>query len=269
MNRVLVDDGTLVVRESTDAGAYYCAHLLYALHADIPSSVVAPAAAGPLVGFLHVPPDAMTYAGASTVSAAQRHHRLARVVEAALRGYRVLGASLAEGTFRILLSGFDAFGAVEDNPTGAFVHNLDEVARVCASVFGAPAHVDTEHNVVHCGPNEVHCVRFPVDDRVFTQASEHSLRHHLLRTRPHAILAMGVSRDPAFRVETAPNDRGFDDASGNGVHAAARPASNALPPTLALSMAIALGWAEMTSTGDLAHAPHDIAGKAGTGVDKA
>jgi hypothetical protein len=228
----LLPAGLPDVRESDDAGRYYCAHALFFGHLAVERGIaplVRDEHGDPLVGFLHVPPDPQTRGAASDASDDdERHGATRRVVAAALAGWvRVLARALEDEPARVVLTGFGSFRDVVDNPTGAFVRSRDDVEAALALAFGDDlrslsfvADGDVRAEVLVEGrPRSLalSCASLPVDDRALAFRGEGSLLSSLEEeARAHAWLGLGVCRSPFYRVETLPHDGGLllDDEGG-------------------------------------------------------
>lgn len=230
------------VRRSRDAGAYYCAHTLFALHHRPPSTVLKAEDGQPLAGFLHVPPDPSTTGERNAPPPNDRFADLRPVVAWALAGLEAMARpQLGAGEhWSVLLTGFGAFRDVTDNPTGAFVQNLDEVARAVAQAFGNAARGDDR---VSSDSVVVVPRLLPVDDRLLNAKAANSLEALCEEYGPHSVLSLGVSRSPTFDIETQPNDAGLSRTDGTWRHEANRPAREILSETLVLAEAIERGRA--------------------------
>jgi hypothetical protein len=112
------------VQLGVDPGTFYCADQL----ANLIALAGEPAFAGVLTGFIHVPPDRSTGAAAAAathlLARADNLQQCARVVAAAVR-------ELSEGTdgSTVVLTAFGPFAGVIDNPTAAFVGDVDHLDR--------------------------------------------------------------------------------------------------------------------------------------------
>ncbi len=221
-------------RESDDAGQYYCAHALFVGHLAVERGR-APLArddeGDPLIGFLHVPPDARTLQGAAEdVVSEDRHRETRQVVAAALAGFaHELVRSVPDGPLHIVVTGFGSFRDVVDNPTGAFVRSPADVRHALDLAFGdklsscAAGGDGSVRATMLIGSARrelmVHLVSLPVDDRCLALLGDHSLLASLERERAHAWLGLGVCRSSYYRVETLPHDGGLqlDDEGGRHV----------------------------------------------------
>ena len=238
------------VRESTWAGAYYCAHVLYATSRfaqDVRTSVVRDASGDPLVGFLHVPADAEA-AGIEGRLGRARHHNTMRILACALRGVAEELRSVA-GERRILVSGFGPFAAVVSNPTGDLVGDdiaMNEVLRVALNAEPQKLEPIAEGDAQLRRDLASQCVLgrlfLDVDDRSLDARTPGSLPWALRQFRPHAVVALGVHRGSSmYRVELEPTSAGLViDASGLR-HERGRPADARGPKNRALARAIKNG----------------------------
>lgn len=256
----LLPAGLPEVRESDDAGRYYCAHALFLGHLAVErgrAPVLHDDEGEPLVGFLHVPPDAYTQGEASAPAAEPARHRdTVRVVAAALAGWWPV-LSRVDGPARVALTGYGAFRDVVDNPTGAFVASRAALEQALALAFGgdlrACSHVD-EGVRVEVGSAgrprslELSCARLPVDDRALALRGEGSLLGLLEeRARAHAWLGLGVCRSPHYRVETSPHDGGMALDDEGGRHEDGRAPSRTFRGSRALVRALVRGGAVVVS----------------------
>ena len=233
------------VRESDDAGTYYCAHSLFLAHevAREPETPLALDESGrPFLGFLHVPADAQATGGAPGEGA--RHDKTRAVVGAALAGWLpALHRRVPEGELRVLVTGFGPFRDVVDNPTGDFVRRPENLALALEALL---VQARCEEGLV-CGrvflgqsarTFALHLVELAVDDRCLAREGPMSLRAALFRTRAHAWIGLGVCRSPRYRVEVAPSDVGLEAREGELIHAPDAPARTTLPRNRSLLEAI-------------------------------
>lgn len=260
-------DWPVEIRESEDAGHFYCGHALYCAHYALISAAVRPVVDEdnePLWGFLHVPPGVVSGAlqaghGAAAVTP------IAVTVAAALAGYgQVLDERTAVGDeLYVALSGFGPFRDVEENPTGRFVTSVEQLHTTLELAF-SPAEVKTrvEERGLFLQASlksgrVLHVVtrRYEVDDRFLELASPGSL-FSLLEAPTQAWLGLGVCRDPWFRVETHPHDGGLALDARGGRHEEGRPVGRRLPPCRALMKALGRGrevvfrrWSEWSQNG--------------------
>ncbi|MFZ9887766.1 MAG: hypothetical protein ACO3JL_09710, partial [Myxococcota bacterium] len=202
----------VAVRESDDAGHFYCGHTLFCTHALLraaharSSSLFRPVLDddhAPLWGFLHVPPRT-----SSRIRLAGQGHTdvtsIAFTVAAALAGYgEVLERSIpAAEPLHIALSGFGPFRDVVENPSGHFVTSAEEIRSTLQLAF-SPVEVDLrmEDRGLSCrawlpSGRLLHLVTrcFEVDDRFLEFANVDSL-FTLLAAPTQAWLGLGVCRD--------------------------------------------------------------------------
>lgn len=259
------DDGPLLVRidgvdvhESTWAGAYYCAHVLWVSTRwarDARSSIGVDRNGDPLVGFIHVPADAESGHLVLTEDEArvlrtkrERHAATMRVLACALRGVADELAHVGVDAPRLLVSGFGPFAAVTSNPTGDLVDDDDCMADAIALAFGkAPAAL----GALVDGGVPAHAVdgvviartRLEVGDACLDPSRKGSMPWALERFRPHALIALGVHRASSiYRVEIEPTSAGLADADGpTPVHERGRPIDARDPKNRALPAAILRG----------------------------
>lgn len=257
----LLPKGLPDVRESDDAGQYYCAHALFLGHLAVERGLAPLArddAGDPLVGFLHVPPDAQTR-GDGCVSDEERHRDTARVVAAALAGWWPSLARLpADEPLRVALTGYGTFRDVVDNPTGAYVRSPPALEATLQLAFDdALMRLSFEADGALSADVLVDgCVRsltmareaLPVDDRVLALGGEGSLLGLLEeRARVHAWLGLGVCRSPHYRVETAPHDGGLVFGDEGGRHEDGREPTRRLVGSRALVRALERGGVVVAS----------------------
>lgn len=252
----LLPDGLPDVRESDDAGRYYCAHALFLGHLAAErgrAPLVRDEHDEPLIGFLHVPPDARTRGEALEIDDGARHRDTVRVVAAALAGWLPpLSRALGDEPARVALTGYGTFRDVVDNPTGAYVRSRPDLERTLALAFG-----DALRSRSFGDEGELHaevlvdgrarslaivCESLPVDDRALAYRGEGSLLALVeVRARAHAWLGLGVCRSAHYRVETSPHDGGLALDDDGGRHEDGREPTRALRGSRALVRAIERG----------------------------
>lgn len=226
----LLPEGLPDVRESDDAGRFYCAHALFSGHLAAErglAPILSDDEEEPLVGFLHVPPDQRTVDLEAPLES-DRHQDTAVVVAAALAGFAApLLRREARDTVRVVVTGFGAFRDVKDNPTGAFVRSRAALERSLALAFGdVSSTVHEEDGALRArlcwdGAKRelvVVAVELPVDDRCLAFRGEGSLHALLEDEGAHAWLGLGVCRSPYFRAETLPHDGGLELTSEGARH---------------------------------------------------
>lgn len=259
----LLPAGFPEVRESDDAGRYYCAHALFLGHLAVERGIaplIADKHGDPLVGFLHVPPDGRTRAEPSPLlDEPPRHRDTLRVVAAALAGWWPALARAGEPA-RVALTGYGTFRDVVDNPTGAFVRSRVDLEAAVALAVGSDLRscsFDGEGalraDIIVDGAVRsltLVCESLPVDDRALAFRGEGSLLALLEeRARAHAWLGLGVCRSPFYRVETLPHDGGLALHDDGGRHDDGREPSRFPRGSRALVRAIERGGAAVTSRG--------------------
>ncbi len=263
---VLWAQGSIVVRESTWAGSYYCAHLFHVVStaARAPMTTIVKDVDGdPMVGFLHVPADGQALHESQPATAAnrrparERHQATRDVVAGALGGIiEQLEQRVPKGPLRVLLTGFGAFPGIVDNPTGDFVRNIDLVVEAVQQAFpGARRAHPTLPPLLAGGitllrdgmklpsQRELHigACALPVDDDALAPDKPGSIRWAYDRFRPHAHVAMGVHRGQDYRVEVSADSAGLVVEDGVPRHQQGAPPVDKHPRNGALARAIARG----------------------------
>jgi hypothetical protein len=252
----IVDVDGVPVRESSWAGEYYCAHVLWTSteHALRESTSIARDSNGdPLVGFIHVPADAeaLGEAGADR-RGRDRHDKTSRVLAWALRG--VLDELALAEPRRILVTGFGPFGAVLSNPTGDLVGDATLMREAWERVVGA--HGDVEE--IEAGGRKLHIhhdasgtvqlgrLVLDVDDTSIHPAKPGSLPWAIERFAPHAVVALGVHRvSNAYRVETEATTAGLRVDGEAPMHERGRAPDRRAAINRSLARAIARGKARL------------------------
>jgi hypothetical protein len=255
------------VRESTDAGAFYCAHSFFLANQHVGKARVARDQEGdPMIGFLHVPPDPWTLGGEGEPGArAGRHDDTIRVVAAALRGWvqqldeRPLADDRAGGEVTLLVTGFGPFRDVVDNPTGALCSDSFALRRAldlalpdrASSCVDSPVDVARAHDLgvvksfafLPSGQREVTVLHrsLDVEDPTLAATGAHALRPLLDATSADAWLGLGVCRSRHFRVEVRPTSAGLELGGPEPAHAKGAPAVVTLPDNRSLCRAIVRG----------------------------
>lgn len=212
---------------SRNAGNYYCAHAFYVL-ARWSEQAAKVRGRAPGVGFLHVPADDATTGDAPATRV--RHDKTGAVLAAALRG--VLETRADRSDMRVLLTGYGPFQGVVDNPTGAFVSDVEALKRVLSAATGETAHelpaLDARGVPVlrlRAGPLDVHALVLEVSDVALDASCDGSLPWALETLQPDLALSLGVHRASThYRVELLPtngglivDERGARHAPGNAV----------------------------------------------------
>jgi hypothetical protein len=240
---VLARIDSVEVRESTWAGAYYCAHVLWVATRWARASATSIARDredDPLVGFIHVPADAETMAlhginggngnagnaanagnagNGHARSKRERHATTLRVLACALRGVADELARLPAPR-RVLVSGFGPFAAVTSNPTGDLVEDDECMSDAISLAFGkTPAALGPLADGVLVGHAVdgvvVARLRLDVDDACLDGSSPGSLPWAFEKFRPHAHIALGVHRASSiYRVEVEPTTAGLAVTDG-------------------------------------------------------
>ena len=213
----LLDGELATVVHGSDPGDYYCEHAFFMgqEEAQRNGSTIVPNSQGEkLVGFLHVPRDIYLEGGSPKHSQAERHASTREVIGAALGGYVTeAAANVAADPVRVLVTGYDKFEDVVNNPTGDFVshaENLDAAMQVAfgdrllskrgrhVAVAGMPAgDVAVEYRVRDAADGRVRHVqvlglKLPVEDSAIDPAQAGSLPAVIRATGSHAVISMGV-----------------------------------------------------------------------------
>jgi len=167
---------------SEDAGGFYCEHSFFCVQQTARglSSMAQSDAGLALVGFLHIPDDRERSASAP------RHETTLKHVTRAVRAWASM-AGTSSTNHPFLLTGFGAFGDVNDNPSGAFVEDPDVLSAL---------RVET--------PGPLTTLRLTVDDTGLAR-----LQDTMRQQRPWAVLSLGVMRrqSAGHRVELCATDR--------------------------------------------------------------
>lgn len=247
------------VQHGDDPGDFYCEHAFYLGQktANEPGSAVVKNAQGErLVGFLHVPPDSHTNSEPlASIDPAQRHDGMREVVGSAMKGYFDEAAPRVAGDVRMLVTGYERFGSVRNNPTGDFVSNADNITEGLRRSFGdrllsdQPELVDgaLRYRVRDEAGAErrllVQPKSMPVDDTAIS-GRDNSLQSAIRDFGPHAVLSMGVAYGTSFRAEFHADDGGLTQAAGGEpVHNDRQDPAINLPDNYSLARAIQRGSA--------------------------
>jgi hypothetical protein len=247
------------VRESSWAGAYYCAHVLWLASqwaAEERSTIARDRHGDPLVGFLHIPADPETNGGGNR-SSRERHAVTARVLACALRGVldeleRAPGTNAHERERRVLVTGFGPFAAIVSNPTGDLVADDGVMAEALALAAGTAAASIDLLEAIDAGARRLHVhaagatrlgrLLLDVDDHALDHGRAGSLPWALQRFSPHAVISLGVHRASAmYRVELEPTTAGLRLDGGAPRHERGRPLDARAPVNRALARAIERG----------------------------
>jgi len=244
------------VRESVDAGAYYCAHLLWvgATAALASSDVLRDKAGDPMVGFLHVPTDPWTLLDSGD-GAPARHAHTVWVVAAALRGWGE-GAGQVR-PLRTLVTGFGSFRDVVNNPSGAFVRTASALQAAVARAWPAAPAVPLEDEItsrhgmvaVSSGARRVYARALPVDDSCLAASGSDALRALLADTRAQQWIGLGVARSTHYRVEVRASDVGLDVDGDDPVHESGCEERDSLPINRSLARALVRGAKALDAAG--------------------
>ncbi|MCB9641646.1 MAG: hypothetical protein H6728_01040 [Myxococcales bacterium] len=222
------------VTHGDDPGDFYCEHMFFSaqMAASAPeSSVLTNQQGEKMVGFLHVPSDTwMRQSEPMGYTQAERHAGTRQVIGAALRGYASeIEAQHTEGPMRMMITGYDQFMYVRNNPTGDFVshpENLDASMQIAfgdrlLTPQGEPLPREEATGDAHAyryqirtedgGTRDVilSTVRFPVDDTAINPQDPRSVHHHVERETPQAVISMGVAGAGAYRAEHRADNGGL------------------------------------------------------------
>ncbi len=224
---VLMNDLTsesVAVHQSEDAGAYYCEH---AFCINVQSAHYSPrmgvdASGEKLVGFLHVAPDVHLF-GNTTYSQAKRHQKTRVIMAAALKGYfsALLENQPGSEEYRILLTGYEKFETIVNNPTQDFISNQENIDAAMEIAFGSKHQrisvadqrtqyvimVDGEYKVLTIGTRSL-----SVDDRALNTTLPDAIRSF----NPNAVISMGVGH--SYTVEVRATDAGLTVRKDGVVH---------------------------------------------------
>lgn len=232
LDKGVMDKGEVKVELGTDPGDFYCEHMFFSaqIAASLPGSAVCTNKAGEkLVGFLHLPSDAHTSGELPVESQDARHEKTRQVVGAALRGYyEAARSSSGSGPVRLLLTGYDTFGWVKNNPTGDFVthpENLDAAMKLAfgsallSVAEGPPQGPLSERRYTvqqgkHTREIVLSALRFAVADPAIDPKDPGSIFGIMKAVGPHAVLSMGVAGDGPYRAEFRADSGGLDRKQG-------------------------------------------------------
>jgi pyrrolidone-carboxylate peptidase len=213
--------GGIPIRESRQAGGYFCEHALFAaLHWEkaTPGIIGLTPAAEPLIGFLHVPeahdePDSPN-----------RHLDTVWILARILSK---LTAYLDKDRITFLLTGYDAFGHITNNPTGHLVQSSASLEQLCHALTGTwmPGSViQTDGGMIIEGKlhhakdrrSELRLVthELPVAAEA-VNGGRGSIQSHLAKERPDAAILMGIaSKTDHYRLETWATQKNFQSNAG-------------------------------------------------------
>jgi hypothetical protein len=214
--------GDTRVAQGREAGDFYCEHLLFMALGESQrpqSSFCRDATGAPLVGFLHVPPDADCYDAANLRPAAERQRQTRAVVGKAIASYITSAAPKCNGTVRLLITGFGPFGPIKNNPTGAFVSSADNLLAALQAGFGADRVTalgqgsGAERFLVRLGRSSVTVMIWgqllPVNDSAIDGRSPHAIQTLCRTLAPHALLCLGVGAAGDYVAETRADSGGL------------------------------------------------------------
>lgn len=261
----LLETGNARVVHGDDPGDFYCEHAFFTAQqaADVPGSQVAKNAQGErLVGFLHVPRDDAAGDETPTADQAARHTGTREVVGAALRGFvEEAGPAAGRGPVRVLLTGYEQWGSVKNNPTADFANHRENVDAAMREAFG-PNLVSSKGTRVggdawadvwsyriqdpatgRRREVQIESRRLPVDDGAI-DGGPRSLQTAMRAFQPHAVLSMGVHGGSSFVAEHHADDANLVVVDGRQQRSeqAGDPAARVnLPDNFALPRAIHRG----------------------------
>ena len=239
----------------TDPGNFYCEHMFFSaqMAASAPDSTVVRNREGEkLVGFLHMPPDAFTGGGAGEYTQATRHENSRTVIAAALSGLvREIRRTKSEP--HVLLTGYEKFSWVENNPTGDFVRHAENIDAAMQRAFPGARRLegsDTEDRgprtlVYDVGGRKVKIstVSFPVEDSAISPDGERSIQRIMKDLSPHAVVSMGVAGGETYRAEHRADSGGLFREGNSARHVEGAPDRVRLKNNYSLARAIASGLA--------------------------
>ncbi len=210
---------------SNDAGGFYCEHLWLTLlrWAETPACTVGRNDHGePLCGFLHVPADDATCQGpAIGYTRGQSRSDLQALLTQVLAQWL---PHCRRAHVRVLVTGYDNWGEIIDNPTAAFARDPLLAQGALVRALGRPLRVTAENafysgfyqrQYASLGRHALSCVTlrgqvFAVDDRTLGQGPA-SLARALHKFHPHIVLSLGVACSrPHYCCELHATDRGLD-----------------------------------------------------------
>lgn len=211
----VLEIGTAKLIDGDDPGDFYCEHMFFSaqLAASKPgSSVLSNSKNEKMVGFLHLPSDPWTASADPVASQADRHANTRKIVGAALRGW------IDQGARKVLLTGYDTFSWVQNNPTGDFVTHRENIDAAMAAAYGSllltkegtkieRGAYDTFRYQIKDPINgkkrdiEISTIRFPVSDEAIDPAGGKSIWKAIDTLKPHAVLSMGVTGADVYKAE--------------------------------------------------------------------
>ena len=243
----LMEVGETAVEHGDDPGDFYCEHMFFGaqLAASSPGSSVATNDNGEkLVGFLHVPPDRhVREEPGGDYDQGERHGATRRVVGAALGRYLDEAmARTADGPVGLLLTGYDRFSLISNNPTGDFVSHRENVDAAMVGAFGDRLLTPegeavfgndgvlgvADTRTVRYRVREAHSERtrellvtthlFPVSDEAIDSEGDGSIGELIERHRPQAVLSMGVGMPGAYLAEHRADSGGLRRTEEGDTH---------------------------------------------------
>jgi pyrrolidone-carboxylate peptidase len=256
----------LEVDQGIDPGNFYCEHIFFEVEleaARAESSVLSNHRGEKLVGFLHVPSDAYADGTVAPPSESERQAKTRRVIAAALRGfYDELLQQMGNATPSLLLTGYDRFMTVVNNPTGEFVSHKENLDASMAIAFG-PNLVTPEGQLVgalrdapeggatfryqlktQTGTTRevlLSAVRFPVDDTTISASSGRSIQTAMRALSPSAVICMGVADSVPYLAEHRADSGGMRRSPSDSKHDDSQPDKARLEDNFALARAIQAG----------------------------
>jgi len=263
----LLSTPTAHVTHGDDPGDFYCEHMFFSaqMAASTPESSIQTNAQGEkLVGFLHVPSDDwMRQNTATGYTQEQRHAGTRQVIGSALRGYGdQIATQQTDSPIRMMLTGYDQFMSVRNNPTGDFVSHRENLDASMRAAFGdrlitpqgspvsiePPPSTDTHtYRYTIRGedgtPREIELTasRFPVDDTTINPQSSTSIQQSIARYAPHAVISMGVAGSGSYKAEHRADSGGLLRTSDSAQHSESATDTLRLRDNFSLARAIHAG----------------------------
>jgi len=174
---------------SEDAGGYYCEHVLFlakkTLRAQNPSARAM---------FLHVVKDA--FSTTTQKAPESRFDDIDAIVS------RVLHRFASEGARKIVLTGFEPFGDVLQNPSGDYL--------------SSQAFINTSNLLRKRYNIALKSFVLSVDDRAI-DGTEHSIQCLIKTEKPDILLSLGVANQRFF-AECIATDRNLKHGNGTAFH---------------------------------------------------
>jgi len=220
-----LESESVEVFQSNNAGAYYCEHAfcVNVQSATYSSRIGVDSNGEKLVGFLHVQPDEHLFSPRGTYSQGKRHQKTRFIMGAAIKGYfaSLLESQAQMESYKILITGYDKFQGITNNPTHDFVSNEENIDAAMEIAFGSKQQrvssvngevayaitTDGKYKLLTIGTRSL-----PVSD----QALNSNLPDAIRTFNPNAIISMGVGNH--YAVEIRATDRGLTAGSNGFAH---------------------------------------------------